>query len=78
MIDPLAGRLGFRAALLPERFGLGDKFLQRRNVGFQGLECTAFVRLFVQVFARSRPRRRAHTRWKGCPVEKQPRVPFER
>jgi len=57
VIDPLAGRLGFLAVLLAERLGLGDKFLQRRDVGFQGLECTAFVRRFVQVFVRASARR---------------------
>jgi hypothetical protein len=57
VIGPLARHLGFLAALLAERLCLGDSFLQRRDVGFQGLECTAFIRVFVQVFVRASARR---------------------
>jgi len=57
MIDTLACHLGFLTVLLAERLGLGDRFLQRRDVGFQGLERTAFVRVFVQVFVRAPTRR---------------------
>jgi hypothetical protein len=57
MINTLARHLRFLAVLLAERLCLGDSFLQRRDVGFQGLECTAFIRVFVQAFVRASARR---------------------
>jgi hypothetical protein len=57
VIDPLARHLGFLAVPLAERLCLGDSFLQGRDVGFQGLECTAFIRVFVQSFVRASARR---------------------
>jgi hypothetical protein len=42
MIDTLICHLGFLAVLLTERLGLGDSFLQRRDVGF--LQSLVFVR----------------------------------
>src|SRR5262249_15774988 len=44
----LACHLGFLTVLLAEGLGLGDSFLQRRDVGLQSLERTAFVRVFVR------------------------------
>src|SRR5262245_57025727 len=57
MIDTLACHLCFLTVLLTEGLGLGDSFLQRRDVGLQSLERTAFVRVFVRVFVRAPTRR---------------------
>src|ERR1700758_2056822 len=57
MIDTLACHLCFLTVLLAEGLGLGDSFLQRRDVGLQSLERTAFVRVFVQMFVRASTRR---------------------
>ena len=45
MIDTLARDFGFLTMPLADRLSLDDSFLQRGDVGFQGLERTAFVRV---------------------------------
>jgi hypothetical protein len=57
MINTLARHLGFLTVVLAKRLGLGDGFLQRRNVGVEGLERTKFVQMFVRVFVRASTRR---------------------
>jgi hypothetical protein len=70
MIDTLACHLCFLAVLLAEGLGLGDSFLQRRDVGLQSLERTAFVRVFVRVFVRA-PTRRV-SGFLGFEIDKDP------
>ena len=57
MVDTLARHFGFLTVLLADRLSLDDSFPQRGDVGFQGVERTAFVRVFVQVFVRASTRR---------------------
>ena len=57
MVNTFARHLGFLTVVFAERLGLGDSFLQGRNVSFEGLKRTPFVRVFVRVYVRASTRR---------------------